>query len=122
MNRLRVLICDDEPSLRTLLGIALGLEPDLEVVATAADGVEAVELAEQVRPDVVLLDLVMPRMDGLETLSELRKVAPAARVVVLSGLPESLMAKAVRDLGAAEFIEKGSDPATIAATIRQTAA
>jgi DNA-binding NarL/FixJ family response regulator len=122
MNRLRVLICDDEPSLRTLLGIALGLEPDLEVVATAADGVEAVELAEQVRPDVVLLDLVMPRMDGLETLSELRKVAPATRVVVLSGLPESLMAKAVRDLGAAEFIEKGSDPATIAATIRQTAA
>jgi chemotaxis response regulator CheB len=69
LNRLRVLICDDEPSLRTLLGIALGLEPDLEVVANGADGLDAVELAEQVRPDVVLLDLVMPRMTGSKPLA-----------------------------------------------------
>ena len=73
---MRVMICDDEPSLRTLLRIALGLEPDLEVVAEAANGREAIDLAEQHRPDVILLDLAMPVMDGLEALPKLRAVAP----------------------------------------------
>jgi DNA-binding NarL/FixJ family response regulator len=122
MNAVRVLICDDEPSLRTLLTIALDLESDLEVVASAADGLEALELAERFRPDVILLDLVMPKMDGLQALAELRKALPGARVVVLSGLQESLMGETVRDLGAAAFVEKGTDPSTIAATIRQAAA
>jgi len=122
MNAVRVLICDDEPSLRTLLTIALDLESDLEVVASAADGLEALELAERFRPDVILLDLVMPKMDGLQALAELRKALPGARVVVLSGLQESLMGETVRDLGAAAFLEKGTDPSTIAATIRQAAA
>lgn len=121
MNPVRVLVCDDEPSLRTLLGIALDLELDLEVVANAGDGLEAVQLAERFRPDVILLDLVMPKMDGLEALIELQKVAPDARVVVLSGLQRSLMEAAVRDLGAAAYLEKGTDPSTIAATIRHTA-
>jgi DNA-binding NarL/FixJ family response regulator len=122
MSPVRVLICDDEPSLRTLLGIAFGLEPDLEVVGNAADGLEAIQLAERFRPDVILLDLVMPNMDGLQTLIELRKVAPGARVVVFSGLQGSLMEGAVRDLGAVAFVEKGTDPSTIAATIREAAA
>lgn len=122
MKPVRILICDDEPSLRMLLGMALDLEPDLEVVADAADGVEAVQLAERFRPDVILLDLVMPKMDGLEALNELRKVAPGARVVVLSGLQESLMGETVRNLGASAFVEKGTKPSAIAATIRDAAA
>lgn len=71
---------------------------------------------------MILLDLVMPKMDGLQALTELRKVAPGARVVVLSGLQESLMGETVRDLGAAAFNEKGTDPSATAATIRHAAA
>lgn len=122
MKPLRVLICDDDPSLRTLLRATLELESDLQVIAVAADGTEAVDLALRSRPDVILLDLVMPKMDGLQALTKLRQVAPTARVVVLSGLQESLMGQVVRDLGAAAFVEKGTNAATIAATIRRAAA
>jgi DNA-binding NarL/FixJ family response regulator len=118
----RVMICDDEPSLRTLLRIALGLEPDLEVVAEAADGREAIDLAEQHRPDVILLDLAMPVMDGLEALPKLRAVAPETKVVVFSGFQDSLLARKARELGAVAYVEKGVDPSTVADAIRTAAA
>ena len=118
---LRILICDDDPSLRSLLRIALALQDDLEVVADAADGREAIDLAKVYRPDVILLDLVMPRMDGLEALPKLRETVPEAKIVVLSGFQESLVGKQAQELGAAAFLEKGTDPLTLAETIRQVA-
>jgi DNA-binding NarL/FixJ family response regulator len=117
----RVLVCDDDPGIRTLLRYALGLEPDLEVVADAGDGHEAIDLAEQHRPDVILLDLAMPKMDGLEALPKLREVVPDARIVVFSGFQQSLLGKQAQELGAAAFVEKGTDPSTLADTIRQFA-
>jgi DNA-binding NarL/FixJ family response regulator len=118
----RVMICDDEPGLRMLLRIALGLEPDLEVVAEAANGREAIDLAKQHRPDVILLDLAMPVMDGLEALPKLRAVAPETKVVVFSGFQESLFARKARELGADAYVEKGVDPSTVADAIRTAAA
>jgi DNA-binding NarL/FixJ family response regulator len=115
---MRVLICDDDPSLRALLRIALGLEPDLHVVADAADGHEAPELAGQRRPDVIVLDLGMPRMDGLEALPKLRAAVPDARIVVFSGYQESLLGQQAVELGAVAYVEKGADPSTLANTIR----
>lgn len=116
------MICDDEPSLRTLLRLALGLEDDLEVVAEAADGREALDLAEQHRPDVILLDLAMPNMDGLEALPRLHEVVPGAKVVVYSGFQESALGRKARELGAVAYVEKGTDPSAIADAIRGAAA
>ena len=118
---MRVLICDDDPSLRTLLRIALALEPDLEIVADASDGLEAIALAGRHRPDVILLDLGMPRMDGLQALPKLREAVPAASIVVLSGYQESLLGKQALSLGAVAYIEKGASPSTLAETIRDVA-
>ena len=119
---MRVLICDDEPSLRVLLRIALGSEQDLEIVGEAADGREAVDLAERHRPDVILLDLAMPEMDGLEALPKLREVAPETKVVVYSGFQESVFGRKARELGAAAYVEKGTDLTRLAEVIRSAAA
>ena len=97
------------------------MEPDLEVVAEAADGREAIALAEQHQPDVILLDLAMPKMDGLEALPKLREVVPDTKVVVFSGFQESLLERQAHELGAVAYVEKGVDPSTLAEVIRTAA-
>lgn len=79
---MRVLICDDEPSIRLLFRTAI--ERDGIEVEEAADGIECVEVAEHTRPDLVILDLYMPRRDGLATLPMLRRSCPDATVLVVS--------------------------------------
>jgi CheY-like chemotaxis protein len=79
---MRVLICDDEPSIRLLYRTAI--ERDGIQVDEAADGVECLEVAERFPPDLVILDLYMPRCDGLAVLPQLRKACPKARVLVVS--------------------------------------
>jgi DNA-binding NarL/FixJ family response regulator len=116
-----VLICDDVAGIRSLLRVVLGLSPRLRVVGEASDGREAIAEAARTQPDVVLLDLVMPNMDGLEALAEIRRVAPAARVVILSGLDASAMAEQALKLGAVRYLEKGTDPDRIAATLEEVA-
>ncbi|HST65857.1 MAG TPA: response regulator transcription factor, partial [Mycobacteriales bacterium] len=81
---IRVLIADDQRVVREGLGMVLGLLPDVTVVGAASDGQEAVELAEQLRPDVVLMDLRMPHCDGVEATRRLRGRVPGTRVVVLT--------------------------------------
>src|SRR5215216_2520333 len=82
--RVRVLIADDHPMIRTGLARMVAAEPDLEVVGTAADGRRAVELAEREQPDVIVLDLSMPELDGITATEEMRRRSPRARVLVLS--------------------------------------
>ena len=116
-----VLICDDVESMRVLLGVVVGLRPGLHVVGEAADGERAIAEAARLQPDVILLDLSMPRRTGLDALPEIRRVAPEAKVIVLSGFATQMLADDVLALGAARYIEKGAEPATIAAMIEEVA-
>ena len=80
----------------------------VEVVGEAADGEDAVRLATELRPDLVLLDLAMPRMDGLQALPLIREAVPGVRVVVLSGFEDSVMADRAVEAGASRYVEKGT--------------
>jgi two-component system invasion response regulator UvrY len=112
-----VLICDDNDAIRELLSAIVDDSPGMRVVGEAADGNEAIIEAIRLQPDVILLDLAMPNRNGLEALPELRRVAPAAQIIVFSGFASSTVAEQVLALGAASYLEKGADPDTIAATI-----
>jgi DNA-binding NarL/FixJ family response regulator len=101
-----VLVADDFPLVRAALCAALGRHPDIEVVATAADGIETLELAHQHRPDVVVLDLRMPRMSGLIALTRLSAELPSARVLLLTACEEPDTVIDAVSAGAAGFVTK----------------
>jgi len=117
-----ILICDDVGALRMLLSVVIGLQAGLRVVGEARDGNEAVSEAKRLQPDVILLDLAMPHRSGLDALPEIRQVAPAAQIIVLSGFAASTIAADVLALGAALFIEKGADPEAIVTAIEDVSA
>lgn len=116
-----VLICDDVESMRVLLGVIVELQPGLRVVGEAEDGEQAIAQAQRLQPDVILLDLSMPRRTGLDALPEIKRVAPDAKVIVVSGFVSSMIAAEVLARGADSYIEKGVDPDTIAAMIEEVA-
>lgn len=118
---IRVVICDDVASLRFVLTVVCTLDEDVEVVGEAADGHEALAVAESLRPDVLLLDLSMPQLDGFEVLERLPAVAPDTRVVVLSGLSRDVAEARALELGAAGYVEKGAPPEQILAAVRDAA-
>jgi DNA-binding NarL/FixJ family response regulator len=119
---IRVLICDDDATLRFLVREMLSLSPSVQVVAEAADGIEALEQLRLHRPDVVLLDLNMPRQDGMETLPLLRGEFPTTRVVVLSGLDDALVGAKAVELGADRYVQKGVDPDTLIGIVEELGA
>jgi PAS domain S-box-containing protein len=114
---LRVLLVDDAADIRLLLRFALAAESGYDVVGEAANGLEAVELATQLQPDVVVLDLSMPVMDGLQAIPELLRVCPEGRIVVLSGFDEARMKQVALDLGAHGYVEKGAATAELVAVL-----
>lgn len=103
--RRRVLVVDDTADIRLLVRFGLRGHADLEIVGEAVDGVDAIEQAAELRPDVVLLDIAMPRMTGLEALPQLRAHVPDARVVVYSADPDK--AWSAHEAGADAFVRKG---------------
>ncbi len=105
---LRVVLADDSSSFRLLIQLTLEDHPSFSVVGTAADGLEAVRVAAREQPDVVLLDVAMPRMDGLEAIPEIRDVAPHAKIAVLSGYSEDRMGAVAVAAGADLFLEKAA--------------
>lgn len=117
-----VLICDDNVAMRVLLGVIIDTAAGLRVAGEAADGNEAVLEATRLQPDVILLDLAMPNRSGLEALPDLRRVAPDAQIVVLSGFAEATVAEEVLALGARTYLQKGAAPDTIVATIQDATA
>jgi DNA-binding NarL/FixJ family response regulator len=115
---IRVLIADDHAVVREGLRGFLALQDDVEVVAEAADGEEAVAAAERLTPDVALVDLVMPRVDGIEAIRRIRAVAPATRVIVLTSFAdEGRMLPAVR-AGAVGYLLKDVAPQDLVAAVR----
>lgn len=103
----RVLIVDDVADFRVLLRVALERTGRFDVVAEAADGAQAIVEAEEHRPDLVVLDLSMPVLDGLEALPHIIAAAPDAHVVVLSGFAAVRMRDQVLAAGAVAYLEKG---------------
>lgn len=88
MNKIRVLVVDDQNVVREGLVAILSFQSDIEVVGQASDGLEAVQVIPQLKPDVVLLDLMMPVQDGLVTIPQLKKIMPEVQILVLSGFAE----------------------------------
>ena len=105
----RVVVCDDQAGYRKIVSAVLGLEPGLIVVGEATNGQEAVDLAGQLRPDVLVLDIAMPVLDGLEALPLIRAASPDTRVVMLTGVASDTFRDRAREGGAALFIEKGTN-------------
>lgn len=118
---IRVLVVDDTADLRFLLRMALSSEEDIDVVGEAGDGREAVEAARHHRPDVMLLDLAMPVMDGLEALPLVRAASPGTQVVILSGFEATSMAASASAAGAAAYVQKGAAPDVIIGCVRRVA-
>jgi signal transduction histidine kinase len=105
----RVLVVDDTPALRALTRAVLD-GTGFEVVGEAGDGLAGVNLAGELQPDLVLLDLAMPVMDGLEALPRMRAAAPGARVVIVSGFERRAMESQVVEAGADAYLQKGLPP------------
>ncbi|MDR6866182.1 DNA-binding NarL/FixJ family response regulator [Microbacterium resistens] len=119
---IRVLVADDQAIVREGLATLLDLLPDVEVVATAADGVEAVAMTVLHRPDVVLMDLRMPRMDGVAATLRLRADLPEAAVLVLTTYADDESILAALRAGARGYLTKDAGRAELAAAIRAAAA
>jgi DNA-binding NarL/FixJ family response regulator len=117
-RRIRLMIVDDHAVVREGLRAFLGLQEDVEVVGEAADGSAALEQAELLRPDVILMDLVMPRLDGVSAMRELRARLPQSRVIVLTSFLEDERLLPAIEAGAAGYLLKDTEPSELARAIR----
>jgi NarL family two-component system response regulator LiaR len=114
-----VLIADDHPVVRQGLRTFLETQAALEVVGEAADGAEAVELVERLLPDVVLMDVVMPGLDGVEATRRIREVSPSTRVIVLTSFDDDEKVFPAIKAGAAGYLLKDVHPQELAEAIRR---
>lgn len=107
MDPIRILLVDDATEMRELVAMSLRINAGFDVVGQAGNGREAVELTERERPDLVLLDLSMPEMDGLEALPHILRESPDTVVVVFSGFNEHQLGAEAKARGATAYVEKG---------------
>ncbi|MFN0075259.1 MAG: response regulator transcription factor [Prosthecobacter sp.] len=120
MKRITVLLADDHTIVREGLRAILQLEADMEVVGEACNGHQAVALATQLVPDVVVMDLAMPLLNGLEALKRIRASTPAStKVLVLSSYDDAAYVQQARALGAAGYLVKQNDAHILATAIRE---
>ena len=114
-----ILIVDDNAQLRTLLRGIAAQEPDCHVVGEAEDGAEAIRLAQALQPDIVLLDLAMPRVNGLEALRRIKVERPATKVIIVTVHAEDAYRQAAADSGADAFLLKKTLVAVLLPTIQR---
>ncbi|MGW0202147.1 response regulator [Nonomuraea sp. NPDC003201] len=119
---IRVLVADDQALVRAGVRMLLQATGDMEVVGEAVDGAEAVRLAERHLPDVVLMDLRMPRVDGLEAIKRVLAARPGARIVVLTTFAEDANVYAALRAGAVGFLVKDDEPERMVDAVRRAAA
>jgi NarL family two-component system response regulator LiaR len=113
-----VLICDDHAVVRQGLATFLDLQDDIEIAGEAADGEDAVAKAASLKPDVVLIDLVMPRLDGIEAIRRIRAVDPDAKIIVLTSYTDDDKIFAAIRAGASGYLMKDVSPQDLAKAIR----
>ena len=116
-----VLIADDHALIRGALTELFSAEPDLHVVGDAVDGRDAVEQAQRLRPDVVVMDVSMPRLGGVEATREVRRLCPEVQVVGLSMHEFDDMARVMLEAGAATYVPKSAPPEDLLGAVRQAA-
>jgi two-component system, NarL family, response regulator LiaR len=117
-ERIRVLLVDDHAVVREGLRAFLDLQEGIEVIGEAGDGAEALEQADRLRPDVILMDLVMPRLDGVGAMRELRRRIPGSRVIVLTSFAEDDRLLPAIQAGAAGYLLKNVEPKELARAVR----
>jgi DNA-binding NarL/FixJ family response regulator len=113
-----VVVADDADGLRELMCVLLDTEPDFTVVGRACDGAQAVDVVAETAPDLVLLDVAMPVLDGLGALPQLREIVPDACVVIFTGFSEQSLRDEALALGADALVEKGVATGPLVETLR----
>jgi len=121
MKKIRVLVVDDQNVVREGIVAILSFQPDIEVVGEAVDGIQSLEIARKTRPDVILLDMVMPRQDGLTTIPFLRAIMPDAKILVLTSFAESDRVYQSIKAGALGYMLKDTTRAQLLQSIRDVA-
>ena len=121
MKRIRILLADDHAVVRQGFKMILDAQPDMEIVGEAANGRDAVDLAEQLRPDVVVMDVAMPELNGIEATRRMAENAPHARVLALSMHKDSVYVREVLRAGARGYLLKDSVAADLVAAVRAVA-
>ena len=121
MKAIRILVVDDESVVQDGVVTILSFQPDMKVVGEAENGIKAVEIARQTKPDVVLLDMVMPKQNGLETIPKLKSVSPDSRILVLTSFNESDKVYQSIKAGALGFLLKDATRVQLLQAIRDVA-
>jgi NarL family two-component system response regulator LiaR len=116
--RIRVLIVDDHSVVRMGLRVFLDLQPDIEVVGEAADGSEGVAMARRLEPDVILMDLLMPNMDGITAIGRIKSERPETEIVTMTSFIEEDKVTAALEAGASGYVLKDAEAEEVAAAVR----
>ena len=116
-----VVVCDDVPELRQLARAVLEEGGEMKVVGEAGNGREAIEVTERLQPDVVVLDLSMPELDGLEAIPLIHQVSPPTEIVVFSGFEEGKVAEIALRLKASRYVRKGAPLEDLRTAVRELA-
>lgn len=121
MTPIKLLVVDDHPLMREAIRTTVAEEVDLLVIGEAADGLEGLKLARDLQPDVIIMDLLMPGMDGLEAIARIRAVDPQVKILVVTSLNNEERVLAAIQAGALGYFPKTSSRATLLNAIRQVA-
>jgi DNA-binding NarL/FixJ family response regulator len=115
---IRVLIVDDHAVVRTGLKVFLDLQPDMEVVGEAADGSEGVAMARRLEPDVILMDLLMPNMDGVTAIGRIKAERPETEIVTMTSFIEEEKVTSALEAGASGYVLKDAEAEEVATAVR----
>lgn len=121
MNEIRIMIAEDHKTVRSGMKLLIESEPDMSIAGEAEDGSEAVEIAEKVRPDVLVMDISMPNLNGLEATRKIKKIMPAVKVVILTRHTDAAFLQELLQAGVSAYVLKQSESEELLKAIRAAA-